>query len=351
MADFVGDDIGLGEVSRGAEAALHILEERKIDVDLPVGRTIKGTHRRLRHAAGRLHDSREQDQGGGIVLPAHGLKFFSPHAFGRTKHTGDKILHLIACGRGIGIGGRRSRLLGGLRKLNAAAVQQLKRIDAEHQPNQEEHNDAADAKAAASADRNPHSAASGHAKTAAHAAAVLDVLTGSFTSEAHGLTPCFNTANPVSSADLSASVGVTTPGRRPSSTQPDKRRALSTAFRSIEVRWSPTFAAISIVSSQRQRNGHAGLPIQCLELKSEPTRIHVSDAKESFMAHVYKVVELVGSSSTSIEEAVNTALTRASETLRNLRWFEVLQTRGDIEDGKPAHFQVTLRVGFTLDDT
>jgi flavin-binding protein dodecin len=117
------------------------------------------------------------------------------------------------------------------------------------------------------------------------------------------------------------------------------------------VRWSPTFAAISIVSSQRQRNGHAGLPIQCLELKSEPTRIHVSDAKESFMAHVYKVVELVGSSSTSIEEAVNTALTRASETLRNLRWFEVLQTRGDIEDGKPAHFQVTLRVGFTLDDT
>ena len=48
------------------------------------------------------------------------------------------------------------------------------------------------------------------------------------------------------------------------------------------------------------------------------------------MAHVYKVVELVGSSSTSIEEAVNTALTRASETLRNLRWFEVLQTRGDI---------------------
>ena len=68
------------------------------------------------------------------------------------------------------------------------------------------------------------------------------------------------------------------------------------------------------------------------------------------MEHVYKVVELVGSSSTSIEDAINTAVTRASETLRNLRWFEVLQTRGHIEEGKIQHFQVTLRVGFTLEE-
>jgi flavin-binding protein dodecin len=68
------------------------------------------------------------------------------------------------------------------------------------------------------------------------------------------------------------------------------------------------------------------------------------------MEHVYKVVELVGSSSTSIEDAINTAVTRASVTLRNLRWFEVLQTRGHIEDGKIQHFQVTLRVGFTLEE-
>jgi flavin-binding protein dodecin len=68
------------------------------------------------------------------------------------------------------------------------------------------------------------------------------------------------------------------------------------------------------------------------------------------MEHVYKVVELVGSSPTSIEDAINTAVTRASETLRNLRWFEVLQTRGHIEDGKIQHFQVTLRVGFTLEE-
>ena len=68
------------------------------------------------------------------------------------------------------------------------------------------------------------------------------------------------------------------------------------------------------------------------------------------MEHVYKVVELVGSSPTSIEDAINTAVTRASETLRNLRWFEILQTRGHIEEGKIQHFQVTLRVGFTLEE-
>jgi flavin-binding protein dodecin len=68
------------------------------------------------------------------------------------------------------------------------------------------------------------------------------------------------------------------------------------------------------------------------------------------MEHVYKVVELVGSSPTSVEDAINSAVARASHTLRNLRWFEVLQTRGQIEDGKVQHFQVTLRVGFTLEE-
>jgi flavin-binding protein dodecin len=68
------------------------------------------------------------------------------------------------------------------------------------------------------------------------------------------------------------------------------------------------------------------------------------------MEHVYKVVELVGSSPTSVEDAINSAVTRASQTLRNLRWFEVLETRGQIEDGKVQHFQVTLRVGFTLEE-
>ena len=66
--------------------------------------------------------------------------------------------------------------------------------------------------------------------------------------------------------------------------------------------------------------------------------------------HVYKHVELTGSSEKSIEDAVERAIARASKTVRNMRWFEVLETRGHIEDGRVAHWQVTLRLGFTLED-
>ena len=65
--------------------------------------------------------------------------------------------------------------------------------------------------------------------------------------------------------------------------------------------------------------------------------------------HVYKKVELVGSSAKGIEDAIKNALQRASKTLRNLRWFEVVETRGEIEGGKVAHWQVTIEVGFTLE--
>ena len=65
--------------------------------------------------------------------------------------------------------------------------------------------------------------------------------------------------------------------------------------------------------------------------------------------HVYKVVEIVGTSPVSVDEAIRNAVTRASETLRNIGWFEVTQTRGHVQDGKVAHFQVTLKIGFTLD--
>ena len=65
--------------------------------------------------------------------------------------------------------------------------------------------------------------------------------------------------------------------------------------------------------------------------------------------HVYKIVEIVGSSATSIEDAVQTAVTRASSTLREIRWFEIVSTRGNVENGQVAHYQVTLRLGFTLD--
>jgi flavin-binding protein dodecin len=65
--------------------------------------------------------------------------------------------------------------------------------------------------------------------------------------------------------------------------------------------------------------------------------------------HVYKVIEIVGSSKTSIEDAINTAIAQANKTVRNMDWFEVSQTRGHIENGKVGHFQVTLKIGFTLE--
>jgi flavin-binding protein dodecin len=66
--------------------------------------------------------------------------------------------------------------------------------------------------------------------------------------------------------------------------------------------------------------------------------------------HIYRVIELVGSSDKSIEDAVATAIDRANATLRNLRWFEIVSTRGQIDNGKVAHYQVHLRVGFTMED-
>jgi flavin-binding protein dodecin len=65
--------------------------------------------------------------------------------------------------------------------------------------------------------------------------------------------------------------------------------------------------------------------------------------------HIYKKIELVGSSPDSIEDAVKNALSKASRSLRNLRWFEIVETRGHVEDGKIGHWQVTIKVGFTLD--
>lgn len=66
--------------------------------------------------------------------------------------------------------------------------------------------------------------------------------------------------------------------------------------------------------------------------------------------HVYKKIELTGSSPKSIEDAVENAITKCAETVQELRWFEVTETRGHIEQGKIAHWQVTVKVGFTLKD-
>lgn len=66
--------------------------------------------------------------------------------------------------------------------------------------------------------------------------------------------------------------------------------------------------------------------------------------------NIYKIVEITGSSTRSMEDAIDTAVKRASRTLRHLRWFQVVDTRGHIEDGAIAHWQVTIKLGFTLDD-
>ena len=66
--------------------------------------------------------------------------------------------------------------------------------------------------------------------------------------------------------------------------------------------------------------------------------------------HVYKSVELTDSSRTSSDDAVRRAIERASDTVRNIRWFQVQDVRGHVEDGKIAHWQVTLKVGFSLDE-
>jgi len=67
--------------------------------------------------------------------------------------------------------------------------------------------------------------------------------------------------------------------------------------------------------------------------------------------HVYKNIELTGSSANSIEEAVNNAIARASKTVHNMRWFEVVETRGHLENNRIAHWQVTIKIGFTLDES
>jgi flavin-binding protein dodecin len=66
--------------------------------------------------------------------------------------------------------------------------------------------------------------------------------------------------------------------------------------------------------------------------------------------HVYKSLELTGSSKAGCDDAIRTAIERASKSIRGIRWFQVTDTRGHVEDGKVAHWQVTLKVGFTLEE-
>ncbi len=65
--------------------------------------------------------------------------------------------------------------------------------------------------------------------------------------------------------------------------------------------------------------------------------------------HVYKKIELTGSSASGIQEAIENAVSKASESVKNMRWFEVIETRGHINDGKVEHWQVTIKVGFRVE--
>jgi flavin-binding protein dodecin len=74
-----------------------------------------------------------------------------------------------------------------------------------------------------------------------------------------------------------------------------------------------------------------------------------TDGGRAMSDHVYKTIELTGSSKTSSDEAIRCAIERASKTVRDMRWFEVTNVRGQVESGKLAHWQVTVKVGFTLE--
>ncbi|MGE5105625.1 MAG: dodecin [Betaproteobacteria bacterium] len=67
-------------------------------------------------------------------------------------------------------------------------------------------------------------------------------------------------------------------------------------------------------------------------------------------AHTYKLIELVGTSPTSTDDAIRNAIQKASATLKHIDWFQVVETRGHVEDGRIAHFQVALKVGFRIED-
>jgi flavin-binding protein dodecin len=75
-----------------------------------------------------------------------------------------------------------------------------------------------------------------------------------------------------------------------------------------------------------------------------------SGNNELMSKHVYKKIEIVGSSPNGFEDAVKNALARAEKTIRNMRWFEVTETRGDVDSGKVGHWQVTLKIGFALEE-
>ncbi len=84
--------------------------------------------------------------------------------------------------------------------------------------------------------------------------------------------------------------------------------------------------------------------------QTPPTLSPPNPRRKTMSDHIYKKIELVGSSTESIEQAIKNALSKAGESVRNMRWFEVGEIRGHITDGTVSHYQVTVKIGFTLDE-
>jgi flavin-binding protein dodecin len=101
-------------------------------------------------------------------------------------------------------------------------------------------------------------------------------------------------------------------------------------------------ARSTVTTLSRARTGRDGAVDFALKMRDVADEVSQAD-------HVYRVIEIVGSSADGIEAAIDAGLDRAHRTLRNLRWFEVIRTSGHIEGGRAKHYQVTLKVGFTME--
>jgi flavin-binding protein dodecin len=101
-------------------------------------------------------------------------------------------------------------------------------------------------------------------------------------------------------------------------------------------------ARSTVTTLPRARTGRDGAIDFALKMRDVADEVAQAD-------HVYRVIEIVGSSADGIEAAIDAGLDRAHRTLRNLRWFEVIRTSGHIEGGRAKHYQVTLKVGFTME--
>ena len=163
------------------------------------------------------------------------------------------------------------------------------------------------------------------------------------------------------------------------STPPAAHEGLTPAFEKTGASKNVTSAQSSGASGARraERSRPAGLPTDVAALAPDidrlvkaggealgtgapraknggppPSRTGRRSGQEAAMSdHVYRVVEVVGSSAEGIDAAIRNAVTRAGRTTRNLDWFEVTQIRGQIEDGRVAHYQVGIKLGFRLEDT